>query len=181
MDTLQDKMHLTYLFISHDLSVVRHISDRIAVMYLGKIVELTDYVSIFENPLHPYTQALLSAIPIPKYGLERHRIFLEGDVPSPIDPKEGCRFAGRCMHAMDVCRQVTPQLVEIADGHFVACHLYDNGLEAGRTILSTGKDKQKSREEKTTQEHYEEQTTEEVLVEKERKESEGELPKTEQL
>lgn len=181
MDTLQDKMHLTYLFISHDLSVVRHISDRIAVMYLGKIVELTDYVSIFENPLHPYTQALLSAIPIPKYGLERHRIFLEGDVPSPIDPKEGCRFAGRCMHAMDVCRQVTPQLAEIADGHFVACHLYDNGLEAGRTILSTGKDKQKSREEKTTQEHYEEQTTEEVLIEKERKESEGELPKTDQL
>jgi len=82
---------------------------------------------------------------------------------------------------MDVCRQVTPQLAEIADGHFVACHLYDNGLEAGRTILSTGKDKQKSREEKTTQEHYEEQTTEEVLVEKERKESEGELPKTDQL
>lgn len=125
MDRIQDEFDLTYLFISHDLSVVRHISDRIAVMYLGKIVELTDYKSIFVNPLHPYTQALLSAIPIPKYGYERERIFLEGDVPSPINPKEGCRFAGRCSKCMEICKEVTPKLEEISPGHFVACHLYD--------------------------------------------------------
>lgn len=138
MDRLQEQLGLTYLFISHDLSVVRHISDRIAVMYLGKIVEMTDYVNIFERPLHPYTQALLSAIPIPKYGLERQRIFLEGDVPSPIDPKPGCRFAGRCVHAMEICREVTPELNEIIPGHKVACHLYDDGLEAGmkRTLIA---------------------------------------------
>lgn len=125
MDRLQEKFNLTYLFISHDLSVVRHISDRIAVMYLGKIVELTDYNSIFVKPMHPYSQALLSAIPIPKYGYERERILLEGDVPSPIDPKEGCRFAGRCSKCMEICKEVTPELKELEEGHFVACHLYD--------------------------------------------------------
>lgn len=125
LDRVQDEFELTYLFISHDLSVVRHISDRIAVMYLGKIVEITDYKSIFVNPLHPYTQALLSAIPIPKYGYERERIFLEGDVPSPINPKEGCRFAGRCRKCMEICKETMPPLKEIKPGHFVACHLYD--------------------------------------------------------
>lgn len=125
LDRVQDEFELTYLFISHDLSVVRHISDRIAVMYLGKIVEITDYKSIFVNPLHPYTQALLSAIPIPKYGYERERIFLEGDVPSPIDPKPGCRFAGRCRKCMEICKESMPPLKEIKPGHFVACHLYD--------------------------------------------------------
>lgn len=124
MDNLQDEFGLTYLFISHDLSVVKHISDRIAVMYLGKMVELTDYKSIFENPLHPYTQALLSAIPIPKVGLTRERIILEGDVPSPINPPNGCRFCGRCKHVMDICKEVEPELIEKEDGHFVACHLY---------------------------------------------------------
>lgn len=124
MDNLQDEFGLTYLFISHDLSVVKHISDRIAVMYLGKMVELTDYKSIFENPLHPYTQALLSAIPIPKVGLTRERIILEGDVPSPINPPSGCRFCGRCKHVMDICKEVEPELIEKEDGHFVACHLY---------------------------------------------------------
>lgn len=126
MDELQDRLSLTYLFISHDLSVVKHISDRIAVMYLGKIVELTDYSRIFSNPLHPYTKALLSAIPIPKYGLKRERIILKGDVPSPINPPEGCRFCGRCPYKMDICENKTPELQEIEDGHFVACHLYNN-------------------------------------------------------
>lgn len=125
LDRIQDEFELTYLFISHDLSVVRHISDRIAVMYLGKIVEITDYNSIFLSPLHPYTQALLSAIPIPKYGYERERIFLEGDVPSPINPKPGCRFAGRCSKCMEICKEEMPELKEIKPGHFVACHLYD--------------------------------------------------------
>ncbi|MGI5950130.1 ABC transporter ATP-binding protein [Peptoniphilus sp.] len=125
LDRIQDEFELTYLFISHDLSVVRHISDRIAVMYLGKIVEITDYNSIFLSPLHPYTQALLSAIPIPKYGYERERIFLEGDVPSPINPKPGCRFAGRCSKCMEICKEEMPELRKIKPGHFVACHLYD--------------------------------------------------------
>lgn len=125
MDNLQEKFNLTYLFISHDLSVVKHISDRIAVMYLGKIIELTDYKSIFDNPMHPYTQALLSAIPIPKYNYKRERIILEGDVPSPINPPAGCRFAGRCRHVMDVCRESHPDIRELKPGHFVACHLYD--------------------------------------------------------
>ncbi|WP_100065339.1 ABC transporter ATP-binding protein [Miniphocaeibacter massiliensis] len=124
MDDLQKEFSLTYLFISHDLSVVRHISDRIAVMYLGKIVEIADYIDIFEKPKHPYTKALLSAIPIPKYGLERKRIFLEGDVPSPIDPKPGCRFAGRCSECMDICKTETPELKDEGKGHQVACHLY---------------------------------------------------------
>lgn len=162
MDTLQDKLGLTYLFISHDLSVVRHISDRIAVMYLGKIVEITDYVNVFERPLHPYTQALLSAIPIPKYGLERKRIFLEGDVPSPIDPKPGCRFAGRCKHCMEICREVTPELVEIAPDHMVACHLYDNGLEDGmKRTKMPAPNKQTVIEEEQTKEVLEEQETQE--------------------
>lgn len=120
---LQKKLGLTYLFISHNLSVVKHISDRIAVMYLGKIVEITDYKSIFSNPLHPYTQALLSAIPIPKYGLKRERIILPGDVPSPINPPAGCVFCGRCAHKMPVCFETMPELKDRGAGHFVACHL----------------------------------------------------------
>ncbi|MGX7109033.1 ABC transporter ATP-binding protein [Facklamia miroungae] len=126
MDQLQDEFGLTYLFISHDLSVVRHISDRIAVMYLGQIVELGTYDRIFENPLHPYTRALLSAIPIPKVGVKRERIFLEGDVPSPVNPPEGCRFAGRCKYCMEICKTTPVELREIEPGHFVACHLYND-------------------------------------------------------
>lgn len=125
LDNLQEEFKLTYLFISHDLSVVKHISDRIAVMYLGKIIELTDYDSIFKKPLHPYTQALLSAIPIPKYNYQRERIILEGDVPSPVNPPEGCRFAGRCKHKMDICDSVLAELRELEPGHHVACNLYD--------------------------------------------------------
>lgn len=123
LDSLQKNLGLTYIFIAHNLSVVKHISDRIAVMYLGNIVELTDYSSIFKGPLHPYTQALLSAIPIAKVGLERERIVLEGDVPSPIDPPERCVFYGRCPYRKEICRDVKPKFEEKKPGHFVACHL----------------------------------------------------------
>lgn len=123
LDELQGKLNLTYLFIAHNLSVVKHISNRIAVMYLGKIVEITDYNRIFENPLHPYTIALLSAIPIPKYGLKRERIILEGDVPSPVNPPKGCRFFPRCRSRLPECETVSPELTQRADGHYVACHL----------------------------------------------------------
>lgn len=125
MADLQDEFDLTYLFISHDLSVVKHVSNRIAVMYLGKLVELAHYSTIFENPMHPYTQALLSAIPVPSLHTNRERIILEGDVPSPIEPPEGCRFAGRCRYAMDICRQVTPEFREEEPQHYVACHLFN--------------------------------------------------------
>ncbi|QUH25763.1 ABC transporter ATP-binding protein [Serpentinicella alkaliphila] len=123
MQDLQEKLGLTYMFISHDLSVVKHISDRIAVMYLGKVVEITTSKQIFQNPLHPYTQALLSAIPIPKIGQKRNRIILEGDVPSPINPPNGCRFAGRCPYVMDKCFGLEPELIDVGGDHSVACHL----------------------------------------------------------
>ena len=121
---LQREMGMTYLFIAHDLAMVKHISDRIAVMYLGTIVELTESARLYEKPLHPYTQALLSAIPIPDPEVERkrRRIELEGDIPSPIDPPPGCRFAGRCSRACDRCRQESPALREVEPGHFCACH-----------------------------------------------------------
>ena len=122
LNPLQKENTYTYVFIAHNLSVVKHLSDRIAVMYLGKIVELTDYRTTFKKPLHPYTQALLSAIPIPKVGQKRDRIILEGDVPSPVNPPKGCRFAGRCRFAQDVCRQQSPELNEYEPNHFVACH-----------------------------------------------------------
>ena len=122
---LQREMGMTYLFIAHDLAMVKHISDRIAVMYLGTIVELTASARLYEKPLHPYTQALLSAIPIPDPEVERQRrrIELDGDIPSPIDPPPGCRFAGRCSRACERCRQESPALREVEPGHFVACHL----------------------------------------------------------
>ncbi len=126
MKDLQEELGLTYLFIAHNLSVVKHISDRIAVMYLGKIVELTDYNSIFKDALHPYTQALLSAIPIPKLDIPKNRMILKGDVPSPIDPPEGCRFAGRCIYHKDVCLKETPELNEFEPGRYVACHFTRN-------------------------------------------------------
>lgn len=124
LQDLQDTMHLTYLFVSHDLSVVRHISNRIVVMYLGKIVEVSPSHELFKNPQHPYTKALLSAIPIAKYQHHRpERILLKGDVPSPVNPKPGCRFANRCWMAKDICYQQAPCLKECAPGHEVACHL----------------------------------------------------------
>lgn len=118
---LQDKMGLTYLFISHNLSVVKHLSSRIAVMYLGKIVEIADKKTLFSSPKHPYTQALLSSIPIPKYGVQRERIVLEGDVPSPINLPSGCRFQKRCPYAQERCVREEPELVEM-NGSLVACH-----------------------------------------------------------
>ena len=123
MNELQEKFGLTYLFISHNLSVVKHVSDRIAVMYLGRIVELAKSNAIFKNPLHPYTQALLSAIPIPKVDIKKEKIILEGDVPSPINPPPGCRFYGRCRFRQDECKKEIPELREIDDNHYVACRL----------------------------------------------------------
>jgi oligopeptide transport system ATP-binding protein len=125
MEELQDRLGLTYVFIAHDLSMVRHISDRIVVMYLGKIVELTDRKTLYENPLHPYTQALLSAVPIPDPFIEekRKRIILEGDLPSPSNPPRGCNFNTRCPVVMDTCFGVDPEFIEIEEGHFCACHL----------------------------------------------------------
>lgn len=124
LEDLQDEMGLTYLFIAHDLSMVKHISDRIGVMYIGKLMEVCSSGTLYENPLHPYTQALLSAIPIPDPIATRQnkRIILEGDVQSPINPPEGCRFAKRCRFAKDICREVTPELRELEPDHFVACH-----------------------------------------------------------
>jgi oligopeptide transport system ATP-binding protein len=123
---LQRQRNLTYLFISHDLSVVRYISNRIAIMYLGKIVELGESKALFANPLHPYSKALWSAAPIPDPEIEatRKRIVLEGDVPSPVNPPKGCRFSTRCSFVMDVCRQTEPLLKEVEPGHQVACYLF---------------------------------------------------------
>ncbi|MDQ4075142.1 MAG: ATP-binding cassette domain-containing protein [Chloroflexota bacterium] len=125
MEDLQSQFDLTYLFIAHDLSVVRHISDRVAVMYLGKIAELADRVELYDNPLHPYTQALLSAIPIPdpEIELNRERVILQGDVPSPVNPPPGCNFNTRCPVAVDICKEVDPEFREVAPDHWVACHL----------------------------------------------------------
>ena len=123
MIQLKEELNLTYLFITHDLAVAKYISDRIAIMYLGKIVEIGGKESIFSNPKHPYTEALLSAIPIPDPRVKRKRVKLKGEVPSPINPPPGCIFHTRCPLATDICRREEPELVEIEDGHFVACHL----------------------------------------------------------
>lgn len=123
---LQKERNLTMLFIAHDLSIVKHISDRIGVMYLGKMVELTRSDMLYANPKHPYTQALLSAIPIadPDESKKKEKVMLAGDVPSPLNPPKGCRFAGRCQHCMEICKTADPNMVEVEEGHFVACHLY---------------------------------------------------------
>jgi len=127
---LQDEFGLSYLFVAHDLAVVEHISHRVAVMYLGRIVEMTDRKSLFEMPLHPYTEALLSAVPIPKASARaRKRVILTGDVPSPINPPPGCHFHARCPYAMARCKIEVPALREVVPGHVAACHLHDGGLK----------------------------------------------------
>ncbi len=127
---LQDEYKLSYLFVAHDLAVVEHISHRVAVMYLGRIVEMTDKRSLFEMPLHPYTEALLSAVPIPKASARgRKRVILTGDVPSPINPPPGCHFHARCPYAMPRCKTDVPTLREVTPGHFASCHLHDGGVK----------------------------------------------------
>ena len=126
---LQDEFKLSYLFVAHDLAVVEHISHRVAVMYLGRIVEMTDKTSLFEMPLHPYTEALLSAVPIPRASARaRARIILKGDVPSPINPPAGCHFHARCPYAMPRCKIDVPELREVVPGHLASCHLHDAGV-----------------------------------------------------
>ncbi|AQR93078.1 ABC transporter ATP-binding protein [Clostridium saccharoperbutylacetonicum] len=125
LDDLQKDLGFTYLFIAHGLNVVKHISDRVGVMYLGKLVELAEVDKLYSTPMHPYTQALLSAIPIPNPEKKKERIILTGDVPSPINPPAGCRFHTRCSKCMDICKQTEPLLVELESGHKVACHLYN--------------------------------------------------------
>ncbi len=122
LQELKKERGYTYLFISHNLSVVRYVSDDVAVMYLGQVVEKAGNVELFRDPIHPYTQALLSAVPVAKLDAKKERILLEGDVPSPIDPAPGCRFAGRCAYRQEVCLQDNPVLSEITPGHFVSCH-----------------------------------------------------------
>ncbi|RFU67101.1 dipeptide ABC transporter ATP-binding protein [Peribacillus saganii] len=125
LQDLQKEFNLTYLFIAHDLGVVRHISDRVGVMYLGNIVELTDSEKLYDSPKHPYTQALLSAVPVADVEHKKERIVLQGDVPSPANPPKGCAFHTRCPKAMDVCSSTKPALKEVEPGHYVACHLYE--------------------------------------------------------
>lgn len=127
LERLKEERNLTMLFIAHDLSMVKHISDKIGVMYLGNMVEMSSAADLYKNPYHPYTEALLSAVPIadPDVAKTKKRIFLQGDVPSPVNPPKGCRFCGRCSKSMDICHETCPELKEISKDHWVACHLYD--------------------------------------------------------
>ncbi|MDA8747054.1 ATP-binding cassette domain-containing protein [Litoreibacter sp.] len=140
LEELQDSLGLTYLFISHDLSMVRHIADRVAVMYLGRIVELAPREEIYANPQHPYTQALLSAVPEPDPSIERavERVILTGDVPSPSNPPNGCNFCTRCPQVMDICKQVEPVFQEIAPGQFVACHKFETQQQSASKGAARG-------------------------------------------
>ena len=126
---LQKELGLTYIFISHDLSVVKHISDQVGVMYLGSMVEFGDKAQIFKNTLHPYTKALFSAVPVPNPHVKMNRIILKGDIPSPVNPPSGCKFHTRCEECMEICKSVPPKYREVEAGHFCACHLYDTAEE----------------------------------------------------
>ena len=143
LEDLQEKLGLTYLFISHDLSMVRHLAQRVAVMYLGRIAELSPSKDLYARPLHPYAEALLSAVnePDPVLAARRNRIILKGDVPSPANPPKGCNFCTRCPRVMDICRQVKPDLVEVEPGRLVACHLYPTTATAGSTGASEAKER----------------------------------------
>jgi len=136
LNDLQEKFKLTYLFISHDLSVIEHISDSVGVMYLGDLVEFGEKKDIFANPLHPYTKALFSAIPIPDPDAKLHRIVLEGNIPSPANPPAGCKFHTRCSYCMEECKTDLPEQKEIEPGHFVVCHLYHDAAKVNLTGVS---------------------------------------------
>jgi len=129
---LRERLGLTYIFISHDLSVVKHISDDVGVMYLGNIVEYGSKKDIFGHTLHPYTQALFSAVPVPDVHVKMNRIMLKGDIPSPVNPPSGCKFHTRCAHCMDICSGIAPEYKEIEPGHFCACHLYNSAEDEAR-------------------------------------------------
>lgn len=126
LNDLQKEFNLTYLFISHDLSVVKHVSDRIGVMYLGRLVEISDANELYTNPKHPYTKALLSAIPVPNPDHKKEQIVLQGEIPSPVNPPKGCRLCTRCPYVMSICREVEPKFENVGDNHAVACHLYSD-------------------------------------------------------
>lgn len=145
---LQKEFGLTYLFISHDLSVVEHISDTVGVMYLGSMVEFAPTEKLFEKPLHPYTEALFSAIPVPDPDYQMERIILEGSIPSPANPPKGCKFHTRCRKCMEVCKYISPEFKEIEDEHYCACHLYDSEEEKKRFELLMEEEKRKEEEEK---------------------------------
>jgi len=138
---LQKQFNLTYLFISHDLSVVEHISDTVGVMYLGSMVEYAETEKIFSKPLHPYTQALFSAIPVPDPDFKMKRIILEGSIPSPANPPSGCKFHTRCLHCMEICKTQAPAWKEVEEGHFCACHLYDSVADVKDTKAENKSDK----------------------------------------
>lgn len=135
LDDLQESMGMAYIFISHNLSVIKHISDRVMVMYLGHVVEMADKTELFSNPSHPYTQALMSAIPLPERHTKRKKILLQGDLPSPANPPSGCIFHTRCFMAQDICSKEKPELKDIGGGHFCACHFCDKCQKADGSVL----------------------------------------------